>query len=112
VEAYIQFVLQLLLVAILEDNTDEHQWSEKAPESLVTSVLTKNANMGIRDHPTVLSILKALQDNEAFKACEPKINLILHRLKQRQQDSFIIAAAAINMPADRMNLGISRRSRH
>jgi E3 ubiquitin-protein ligase UBR1 len=103
VEAYIQFVLQLLLVAVLEDKIPEHQWSEKAPDSFVTSVLTKNANMGIPNHLTVLSILKTLQDQETFKACEPKISLILHRLKQRQQDSFIIAAAAINMPADRMD---------
>ncbi|KAF1945819.1 hypothetical protein EJ02DRAFT_431325 [Clathrospora elynae] len=103
VEAYTQFVLQLLLVAVLEDKTVEHEWSEKAPDSFVTSVLTKNANMGIPEHPTVLSILKSLQDKEAFKACEPKISLILHRLKQRQQNSFIIAAAAINMPADRMD---------
>ncbi|EUC32040.1 hypothetical protein COCCADRAFT_6150 [Bipolaris zeicola 26-R-13] len=103
VETYIQFVLQLVLVAILEDKSTEHGWSEKAPESFVTSVLTQNASMGIQGHPTVLSILKSLQDIEVFKACEPKISLILHRLKQRQQDSFIIAAAAINMPADRMD---------
>lgn len=103
VETYIQFVLQLLLVAILEDKTGEHGWSEKIPDSFVTSVLTRNANIGISGHPTVLSILKTLQDAEAFKSCEPKISLILHRLKQRQQDSFIIAAAAINMPADRMD---------
>ncbi|RYO37704.1 E3 ubiquitin-protein ligase [Alternaria arborescens] len=103
VETYIQFVLQLLLVAILEDKTGEHGWSEKTPDSFVTSVLTRNANIGISGHPTVLSILKTLQDAEAFKSCEPKISLILHRLKQRQQDSFIIAAAAINMPADRMD---------
>jgi E3 ubiquitin-protein ligase UBR1 len=103
VETYIQFVLQLLLVAILEDKTGEHRWSEKTPDSFVTSVLTRNANIGISGHPTVLSILKTLQDAEAFKSCEPKISLILHRLKQRQQDSFIIAAAAINMPADRMD---------
>jgi E3 ubiquitin-protein ligase UBR1 len=103
VEAYIQFALQLLLVAILEDKTEEHKWSQDAPDSFITSVLTKHANMGIPDHPTVLSVLKALQEKEAYKSCEPKINLILHRLKQRQQDSFIIAAAALNMPTDRMD---------
>jgi E3 ubiquitin-protein ligase UBR1 len=103
VEAYIQFALQLLLVAVLEDKSEEHEWSQDAPDSLITSVLTKHANMGIPEHPTVLSILKALQEKEAFKACEPKINLILHRLKQRQQNSFIIAAAALNMPTDRMD---------
>ncbi|KAH7355583.1 hypothetical protein BKA66DRAFT_575340 [Pyrenochaeta sp. MPI-SDFR-AT-0127] len=103
VETYIQFVLQLVLVAILEDKAETHEWSQDAPDSFVTSVLTKHANMGIHEHPTILSILKTLQDREDFKACEPKINLILHRLKQRQQNSFIIAAAALNMPTDRMD---------
>lgn len=103
VETYIQFALQLLLVAILEDNTEEHEWSQAAPESFVTSVLTKRANVGIQDHPTVLSILRALQEKEDFKACVPKISLILHRLKQRQLNSFIVAAAALNIPADRMD---------
>ena len=103
VEAYIQFVLQLVLVAILEDKSETHEWAQDATDSFITAVLTKHASMGIPDHPTVLSVLKSLQEKEAFKACESKINLILHRLKQRQQNSFIIAAAALNMPADRMN---------
>jgi E3 ubiquitin-protein ligase UBR1 len=103
VEAYIQFALQLLLVAILEDKTEHHEWSQDAPNSLVASVLTKQANLGIEGHPTVLSILKALQEKEAYKSCEPKINLILHRLKQRQQHKFIIAAAALNLPTDRID---------
>jgi E3 ubiquitin-protein ligase UBR1 len=103
VEAYIQFVLQLLLIAVLEDKTEEHEWSQDAPDSFITSVLTRQANMGIIDHPTVLSVLKAIQEKEAYKSCEPKINLILHRLKQRQQNSFIIAAAALSIPTDRMD---------
>ncbi|KAF1916156.1 hypothetical protein BDU57DRAFT_447866 [Ampelomyces quisqualis] len=103
VETYIQFALQLLLVAVLEDKTEEHEWAQDAPDSFITSVLTKQANMGIPEHSTVLSVLKALQEKEAFKACEPKINLILHRLKQGQQSSFIIAATALNMPTDRMD---------
>lgn len=103
VETYIQFTLQLLLVAVLEDKSAEHEWAQDAPNSFNTSVLTKHANMGIPDYPTVLSVLRALQEREAFKACEPKMNLILYRLKQRQQNSFIIAAAALNMPTDRMD---------
>jgi E3 ubiquitin-protein ligase UBR1 len=103
VETYIQFALQLLLVAVLEDKSDEHAWSQEAPESFVTSVLTKHANMGISGYPTILSVLKALQEKEVFKSCEPKINLICHRLKQRQQNSFIVAAAALKMSIDRMD---------
>lgn len=103
VETYIQFALQLLLVAVLEDKTEEHDWSQDAPDSFITSVLTKHANMGIPEHPTVLSVLKAIQEKEIYKGCESKINLIMHRLKQRQQNSFIIAAAALNMPTDRMD---------
>ncbi|KAI8938796.1 hypothetical protein NX059_004659 [Plenodomus lindquistii] len=103
VEAYIQFVLQLVLVAVLEDRSEEHEWSQNVPDSFVTSVLTKEAKTGVRDHLTVLSILKALQERDDLKACEPKINLILHRLKQRQQNTFIIAAAALNIPTDKMD---------
>ncbi|PSN64236.1 hypothetical protein BS50DRAFT_678379 [Corynespora cassiicola Philippines] len=103
VETYVLFVLQLLLVAVLEDNSEQHEWSQDAPGSFVTSVLTKHANMGIRDHPTILSILKSLMEKDEFKSCEPKIKLILHRMKQRQQNTFIIASAALNMPSDRMD---------
>jgi E3 ubiquitin-protein ligase UBR1 len=103
VETYLQFVLQLLLVAVLEDKSEQHEWSHDAPNSFVTSVLTKNANMGLPGHSTVLSILKTLMEREDLKSCEPKINLILHRLKQRQQSTFIIASAALNMVNDRMD---------
>lgn len=103
VESFIQFVLQLVLVAVLEDKSEEHEWSQGEPDSFVSSVLNMTAIMGIPEHPTVLSILNSLHEQETFKACEPKIKLILHRLKQRQQSSFIAAAAALNMPNDRMD---------
>ncbi|KAL1597297.1 E3 ubiquitin-protein ligase ubr1 [Paraconiothyrium brasiliense] len=103
VESYIQFALQLVLVAVLEDKSAQHEWSQDAPESFVTSVLTKRANFGIPDHSTIFSILKSLSEKEDFKACEPKIKLIMHRLKQRQPNTFIIASAALNMAAERMD---------
>ncbi|ORX92623.1 hypothetical protein BCR34DRAFT_580966, partial [Clohesyomyces aquaticus] len=103
VEAYVQFVLQLLLVAVLEDKSPPHEWAQAAPESFVTSVLTKQANIGIKQHPTILSILKTLLEKEAFKGCEPKIKLILHRMKQRQQNTFIIASEALQMSVDRLD---------
>nr|GFD51262.1 hypothetical protein [Tanacetum cinerariifolium] len=52
VEAYIQFVLQLLLVAILEDKSEQKDWSEEMPDSFVASTLTKSANSGIPERPT------------------------------------------------------------
>ncbi|KAL6702975.1 E3 ubiquitin-protein ligase ubr1 [Coniothyrium glycines] len=102
VETYVQFVLQLLLVAILEDKIEQHEWSHDAPDSFVTSALTKQAKRGLPGFPTILSLLKTLHEKDAFKACEPKISLILYKLKQRQQNSFLIAAAALNMSTDRM----------
>jgi E3 ubiquitin-protein ligase UBR1 len=103
VETYLHFVLQLLLVATLEDKSEQHEWSQPAPNSFITSVLTKHANEGIPGHPTVLSILKALLEKEAFKSCEAKIKLIFHRMKQRQQSTFIIASEALNIPTDRID---------
>ncbi|KAF2204948.1 RING finger domain-containing protein [Delitschia confertaspora ATCC 74209] len=101
VEAYVQFVLQLVLVAILEDKSEEHDWAQQAPGSFATSILTKEANVGLPQQPTILSILKSLTEIDAFKSCEPKVNLILHRLKQRQQGTFIIATEALHMAVDR-----------
>ncbi|KAF2650936.1 hypothetical protein K491DRAFT_782221 [Lophiostoma macrostomum CBS 122681] len=103
VETYVQFVLQLLLVAILEDHSEQHEWSQVVPESFVTSVLTKRANFGLPGHPTILSILKTLLERDTFRSCEPKIKLILYRLKQRQQSTFIIASEALQMPTDRLD---------
>jgi len=103
VEAYVQFVLQLVLVAILEDHSEEHEWSQPAPGSFVTSVLTKHANVGLSGRPTTLSLLKSVAEMDAFKSCEPKVKLILHRLKQRQQSTFIIASEALHMAVDRMD---------
>ncbi|KAF2727254.1 hypothetical protein EJ04DRAFT_479322 [Polyplosphaeria fusca] len=102
VETYVQFVLQLVLVTVLEDRSEESEWPQTFTKSFVTSVLTKHAQIGIQDHPTILSILKTLLEREGFKSCEPKINLILHRLKQRQHRAFILASEALNMPTDRM----------
>jgi E3 ubiquitin-protein ligase UBR1 len=103
VETYTQTVLHLLLVAILEDKSEQHEWSQDTPESFVTSVLTKHAKFGLPEHPTILSLLKTLTEKEEFKSCEPKIKLILHRLKQRQQSTFIIASAALNMATERLD---------
>ncbi|KAF2273955.1 RING finger domain-containing protein [Westerdykella ornata] len=103
VESYVSFVLQLLLVAILEDRSEQHEWSQSAPGSFATSVLTKRANVGLPDHPTILSLLKTLLEREEFKSCEPKIKLILHRLRQRQQNTFIVASEALHLPADRLD---------
>ncbi|KAF2876772.1 hypothetical protein BDV95DRAFT_483388 [Massariosphaeria phaeospora] len=103
VETYVQFVLQLVLVAVLEDKSEQHEWSENAPESFATSVLTKQANVGLSDHPTILSLLKSLLEKEAFKSCEPKIKLIIHRLKQRQPNTFFVASQALHMSEVRMD---------
>ncbi|KAF2807775.1 uncharacterized protein BDZ99DRAFT_420298 [Mytilinidion resinicola] len=103
VEGYLQFVLQLVLVAILEDKVHEDEMSDTAPGSFVANVLTKHANVGIAGHSTILSVLNALTGIEAFTACEPKIKLIIHRLKQHQRTVFQSASTALNIPIDRMD---------
>ncbi|OCK82992.1 hypothetical protein K432DRAFT_323106 [Lepidopterella palustris CBS 459.81] len=107
VEAYVQFVLQLVLVAVLEDHTQEDEMSKGSFRSFVAAVMTKH-NQGVHlgiplEHSTILSVLNALTGVEAFKSCEPKIKLIIHRLKQRRHRTFIEASAALNIPADRMD---------
>lgn len=103
VEGYVQFILQLVLVAVLEDKSIESEESEDDLGSFVTAVLAKRATVGIPNYPTILSILDALTGMDAFKSCEPKIKLIIHRLKQRQQKTFTAASSALNISPDRMD---------
>ncbi|PVI07518.1 RING finger domain-containing protein [Periconia macrospinosa] len=103
VETYVQTVLQLLLVAVLEDKSDNHGWAQHGPESFATAVLVKHASFGLPEHPTILSLLKTLSEKEQFQSCEPKIRLILQRLKQRQKATFTIATMSIRMPTERLD---------
>ncbi|EHL02681.1 putative E3 ubiquitin-protein ligase ubr11 [Glarea lozoyensis 74030] len=107
VEAFLQVVLHLVLIAILEDKTDEDEMSEDSLQSFVYIALTSPARSNfLPDYPnsrTIAAILEILSRKEEFKACHPKIALVLKRMKQKRPRNFDTAFARLGVPVDRIS---------
>jgi E3 ubiquitin-protein ligase UBR1 len=107
VEAFLQVVLHLVLIAILEDKTDEDEMSEDSLQSFVYIALTSPARSNfLPDYPnsrTIAAILEILSRKEEFKACHPKITLVLKRMKQKRPRNFDTAFARLGVPVDRIS---------
>ncbi|EMR62184.1 putative e3 ubiquitin-protein ligase ubr1 protein [Eutypa lata UCREL1] len=88
VETFLQVVLHLVLVAISEDRTDEKGSNEG--NSFVYRALTTQAR-------------KMMSSKEEFKACHPKIWLILKRMKQKLPTHFDAAYLRLGIPVDRVD---------
>ncbi|MCJ1363401.1 hypothetical protein MMC16_002508 [Acarospora aff. strigata] len=103
VEAFIQVVLHLTLLAVLEDKTDEDEMTEESLQSFVFHVLSKSAKFGIPGYPTIFRLLQGLSLMEELKSCVPKIRLILRRLQQKRPRTYKSISATIGAPFDRMD---------
>lgn len=101
-EAFVQFVLQLIIVVVNEELSEFTALGgeENASGSFTFFALSKNfaPSPGAQPPATIVSLLRALLEKEEFKACEPKIRLILSRIQQRQPVGFETA-----VPVDRMD---------
>lgn len=107
VEAFLQVVLHLVLIAISEDRTEEDELSEDPFQSFVYIALTRTARSNfISKSPqakTIVAILEMMSNIEAFKACHPKIALVLKRMKQKRPRSFETAFARLGVSVDRIS---------
>ena len=86
IESYLQVVLSLVLIAVLEDETcytRDLEVAEQKP-SFVDHALHKYSELG----HTILDILIKVLENDDMKACHPKTRLILHRMSQKQLHSY------------------------
>ncbi|KAL2060184.1 hypothetical protein VTL71DRAFT_9579 [Oculimacula yallundae] len=107
VEAFLQVVLHLVLIAIAEDKTDEDEMSEESLQSFVYIALTQQARSNFLpsapSSKTIAAILEILSRKEEFKACHPKITTVLKRMKQKQPRNFETAFARLGVPIDRIS---------
>lgn len=104
VETYLQVVLHLILIAVVEDTASENDPSQP---SFVYTALTK-ASLGsfMQEHPaakTIVSILDLMSTKEEFKACHPRIALILRRMRQKRPHDFEAAYVRLGVPVDRIS---------
>ncbi|KAK6842145.1 hypothetical protein PG987_003005 [Apiospora arundinis] len=105
VETFVQVVLHLVLIAISEDKTTEYNASTET--SFVYRALTSQGRSNFMpDAPaakTIVSLLELLSAKEELKACHPKINLILKRMRQKLPAHFDTAYTRLGIPIDRID---------
>lgn len=105
VETFLQVVLHLILIAIAEDKSNDTESLDSS--SFVHIALTTQARSNfLTDSPsakTIVSLLDLLSTKEEFKACHPKIGLILKRMRQRSPRHFDTAYRRLGIPLDRID---------
>ncbi|KAI0395766.1 hypothetical protein F5Y17DRAFT_422200 [Xylariaceae sp. FL0594] len=103
IEAFLQVVLHLMLIAIAEDKSSESSGSP----SFVNLALTTQGRSNYLPHApqakTIVSLLDLLHTTPEFRACHPKIGLILKRMRQRSPQQFDAACQRLGIPHDRID---------
>ncbi|PNY28994.1 E3 ubiquitin-protein ligase ubr1 [Tolypocladium capitatum] len=107
-ETFLQVVLHLALMAILEDKTSEAgAATADSPSSFVHIALTRLARSNFMPEAnnarTIVSLLNMMSTKEEFKSAHPKITLVLKRLKQKRLQTFEAAFVHLGIAVDRIN---------
>jgi E3 ubiquitin-protein ligase UBR1 len=107
IETFLQVVLHLVLIAIAEDKMEEDEMSEESLQSFVYIALTRPARSNfMSDAPqakTIVALLEMMSSREAFKACHPKLALVLKRMRQKRPRSFEMAYSRLGVSVDRVS---------
>jgi E3 ubiquitin-protein ligase UBR1 len=107
VEAFLQVVLHLVLIAVSEDKMDEDEISEESRESFVYIALTSTGRSNFLSNApasrTIAAVLDLLSHKEDLKACHPKIALVLKRMRQKRPRNFEIAFTKLGLNLNRIN---------
>ena len=92
VEIYAQFVLQLAILAILEDKTPRDATNVLQPASFVYFALCRKAEKSIHGCNTILALINALLTDstlqDTFRPSLPKARMILQLLQSKQQELY------------------------
>ncbi|KIW05508.1 uncharacterized protein PV09_03391 [Verruconis gallopava] len=97
VEQFLQFILHLTLVAVMEDDGQDMAVTmrEASPmveddpingrlDSFCRLALTKQAKHPIGDADTIARLLRRIAADDTFKTCEPKVQVILRHLRHKR----------------------------
>ncbi|KAG6040034.1 hypothetical protein E4U41_001609 [Claviceps citrina] len=106
-ETFLQVVLHLILIAILEDKSDEADPAEKVAGSFVQFALTQSARSNFMPEATnsrtIVSLLNMMATKDEFKSAHPKIALVLRRLKQKRPQAFEASLVHLGLSVDRID---------
>jgi E3 ubiquitin-protein ligase UBR1 len=105
-ETFLQVVLHLVLIAILEDRSSEDEMGDAPAKSFCHIALSTHARSVMPEATTsrtIVSILNLMSNKEEFKAVHPKIALVLRRLRQKRSREFEAAYVHMGVPVDRID---------
>ncbi|KAL9945286.1 hypothetical protein ACHAQF_008824 [Verticillium nonalfalfae] len=106
IETFLQVVLHLVLIAVSEDHTNEDDVTEESLKSFISIALSRPARSNfLPEAPnakTIVALLDMMSTKEEFKACHPRIGLILKRMRQKRPRSFENAYMRLGVSVDRI----------
>ena len=102
-EGFLHVVLQLALVATLEDNTHEDEFTEESMESFIRHALVLEARNPIPGHPTIISVLQKISNMDQFTSCRAKIKHLLRLFFRKRQRDYSRATAHLDFPYGRLD---------
>lgn len=107
VEQFLQFVLHLVLLAVLEDHSEENKvittGLNTSEENSFCSALLSVGSTDIPEKTTIAQVLRQIAEMEAFKACEPKVHAILRHLRHKNPIAYAAWMRSIDQPVERSN---------
>jgi E3 ubiquitin-protein ligase UBR1 len=97
-----------MLIAILEDKSNDNDMSEESTKSFTYIALTKPGRSNFLPVPeketrTIVSLLNMMSTKDEFKAVHPKVALVLKRLRQKRPRTFESAFVTLGASVDRIN---------
>jgi E3 ubiquitin-protein ligase UBR1 len=104
VEQFLQYLLHLILLAVLEDRNEEPAaLTEPTGPSFCTMMLCHRASRYAEDQTTIAETLRKIGETEIFKACEPKVRIILRHLRHKRPALYASWMHSIDQPVERSN---------
>lgn len=103
VESLLHVVLQLALIATLEDDNVEDEFTEESMESFICHALTARARTQIQGHGSIIEVLQLISNAEEYASCRPKIKHLLKLFYRKRADDFNQATVHLDFPFGRLD---------
>ena len=103
VESLLHVILQLALIATLEDDSSEDESTGESPQSFIRHALTSKAYTHARGHETIIEVLQLISNMDTYASCRPKIKHMLKLFYRKRMYGFHQATAHLDFPFGRLD---------
>lgn len=104
VETFLHIVLHLILVATIEDDSDEDDMEDNSSRSFISHALSKSRTTQA-GNLTIIGLLEKISTMNEYESCSPKIRHILKRMWQKRPNTYASATATLKFPYERLDTG-------